>query len=149
MKRKKEIEALQLKARTGMTWPNATEQDAFDRFKSTLRNLVFENLTSLPYASTAAKTWDYDPYEETFYFTVREMLAIEVKSEMTVRSQVEQTFNLHRSAVTTDVALAIEMLNTEIEQWRAGLGEMRKLQLGRVLQNEGQEAYAAAVDRGM
>lgn len=146
MKSKKDCVALQAKARSGLVWPSANDQIEFDRFSEQVKTLVFANLPSV---GSAAKTWDYDPYEDEWYFEVEEMLACETKPGVTRRATVTSLFHVPRASVCDDLELTINMVGREIVEWRQSLHEMRKLQLNRVLTMNGQEAYLAAVDRGL
>lgn len=153
MKNKKQLVELQAHARA-ITWPNDDEARNFEQFSRQVRERVRERLLghmsiSAIEASEAMQTWEYDASNEQWRFTLERTLAIEIETGLTKHCEVRRSFSLNKEKIFTDLALALDLLRTHVEKWCAALQALRVLQLKHVLATDGQEAYLAAVERGM
>lgn len=149
MKNNKLLAKLQEDARACECWPNSEEIFAFHQLSLRVRDGVLPNLQlSTSHLHDATKSWSYNEYDRAWSFELTEPISIETKAGHTRVCQVRSFFQIQATYVTADIKLAIEVAIDEVEEWRNGLREMRKLQLQRVRTTEGQEAFDAAVERG-
>lgn len=151
MKKQKLIAALdERKHKIG--FPTDGEFDAFETFTRELRDAVIDNLEALTSAERyeARKSWSFNPGDRSYAFEISISLAVEVENEIeakrTHHSVVHVRFNCWPLAAKLDTV--IDALDTDIRRFKKGLAEMRKLQLQRILTNEGADAYSNAIDRG-
>lgn len=146
MKDKKHIAVLQATARSSLVWPNVSDKREFSRLSNAVRRLVFANL-SCNHIGDVEKTWAYDADSEEWCFEVKDSLVVETSPTNSRHCVITSVFTISRVQVCADLACFIEILQTQIDEWRKGLQEMRKLQLARILTTDGEEAFQDAVDR--
>lgn len=147
MKKEKQLAETQAEARA-VTWPNEANHDAFVALSRNVRDVIVPNLELQGlHAREMQESWQYRADIEAWQFELTESIAVEVGPGRTRHGEVREIFHIEKTWVTADIKLAISMVGDEIKAWRAGLREMRKLQLQRVLTTEGADAYEAAAQR--
>lgn len=147
MKKEKLLVETQARARA-TAWPDASEQDAFAELSRDVRDVIVTNLGLHALNDREFReSWKYRAEIGTWQFELTESFMVEVKPGAARCGEVRQTFHVEKTWVTADIKHAISLIADDIKTWRGGLREMRKLQLKRVLETEGLEAYEAAVGR--
>ncbi len=135
-----------------VTFPTFNATNGFETFSRNLRDVVIANLPALGSESyDATRTWDFDEDTEEFFFSFEIGLRVEVEAALdedrTKACAVRAVFSFNPRAA--DLETVISALDDDIRRFKAGLVEMRKLQLDRVLMNEGQDAWKSAKERSL
>lgn len=150
MKRSKLIDLLDVR-KHAVKFPQAGERDEFNKLSRELGEAIIDNLTELSDSQRyeARKSWGFYAESQTFMIEITYSLAVEVENTLEQQRTRHSTVTVpfHCSPLGAQLETVIDVLNAEIKSFKKGLYEMRKLQLQRVLQTDGEAAYFAAVER--